>query len=103
MTIKYAPLFRLQENALTQYLFEEYGMLVSTRITDKILADIQDIPPFTSKYPLYMNYRGYEIHRIAQKRNKYTHYNAYFSYDLSVCQRKSHILKMLAKWALLAT
>lgn len=69
MTIKYAPLFRLQENALTQYLFEEYGMLVSTRITDKILADIQDIPPFTSKYPLYMNYRGYEIHRIAQKRN----------------------------------
>jgi len=69
MKFVFTNLFDLQLEHLLSYIQLEYGNRKAEEVRDKITFTIYDIPPFTSKYPLYMIYRGYEIPRIAQKRS----------------------------------
>jgi len=69
MKIKYSTLFRHQMNALVKYLMCEFGFRIAERARNKIMSEIHDIPPFTSKYPLAFYFAGFEIHRISNKKN----------------------------------
>lgn len=69
MKFVFTNLFDFQLEHLLAYIQSEFGNRKAEEVRDKITLTINDIPPFTSKYPLYMIYSGYEIHRIVQKKN----------------------------------
>jgi len=69
MRIRFTPLFKSQIDSLARYIRHEFGYLVAERVAIEISSQVQDILPFISKYPLYFIYRGYEVHRIANRKN----------------------------------
>jgi len=69
MRIRFTPLFKSQLDSLARYIRHEFGYLVAERVATEISLQVQDILPFISKYPLYFIYRGYEVHRIANRKN----------------------------------